>query len=193
MSKIFLKYGKRKFEAKATEKQLKAFGRQWIGNARRSLTAQGARASGELYDSFPEPKLTQKGNMFGVDITPQVDYWEYLDKGVRGSKRSPFPRQNESPFAYTTKMPPAGALDRWAIVKGLQGIRGDDGRFIGRKSLVFLIRKAIFERGIKPRLFITGTKERIKKKGVQGVGRAITTDIANALRLMIKETDGTNN
>ena len=54
-------------------------------------------------------------------------------------------------------MPPAGALDRWSIQK-LQlrdKVRDRKGRFIPRKSLVFLIRKKIFEKGIKPSLFFT--------------------------------------
>ena len=193
MSKIVLRFGNIKHEAKKTEEELKRFGRQWISNARRSLTAQNAKASGELYNSFPDdPRIYQKGGTFGVDITPDVDYWEYLDKGVQGAKSSPFRRQRESPFKYTTKFPPAGAIDRWVIRKGISP-RDERGRFIDRKSLTFLIRRAIYTRGIKPRLFITGTKERIQKKAILGIGRAVTKDIANALREMVKEnTNGTN-
>ena len=187
MSRITLTFGGKKFKATETTKQLTKFGNQWLGNARRSLTASDAKATGDLYNSLPdEPRIFQDGKTFGIDITPTVPYWEYVDKGVQGAKRNIFPRQNESPFRYTTKMPPAGPIDRWMNVKGVSP-RDSAGRFTSRKSMQYLIRRSIYTRGLKPRLFITGTKERIEKKAVQGIGRGVSKDIANAMRQMIKD------
>lgn len=190
MSKITLTFGGKKFNAVNTRKELVKFGNQWLGNARRSLTASNAKATGELYNSLPdEPRIFQDGRTFGVDITPGADYWEYVDKGVQGAKQNIFPRQSESPFKFS-KFPPAGAIDRWMTTKGISP-RDKRGRFVGRKSIGFLIRRAIYTRGLKPRLYITGTKERIQKKAILGIARGVSKDIANAMRDMIKDGNNT--
>jgi hypothetical protein len=60
-----------------------------------------------------------------------ADYWEFVNYGRR-------------PGRY----PPLLAIDKWVRQKpGIEGIRDEKGRFVSRKSLVFLIRRSIAQYG----------------------------------------------
>jgi len=61
------------------------------------------------------------------------------------------------------RWPPVQPIDRWTIVKGLAP-RTETGRFMERKSLVFLIRRSIGELGYKGSNFLVdGTLNYIDK------------------------------
>ena len=60
-----------------------------------------------------------------------AEYWEFVNYGRR-------------PGRY----PPLLAIDKWVRQKpGIAGVRDEKGRFISRKSLVFLIRRSIAQYG----------------------------------------------
>ena len=127
----------------------------------------------------------QNQNAFFVDITPTVYYWEFVDKGVQGASKNIFARQSESPFKFGSGKGPRGlrgAIDKWVIQKGLEGTRDAQGRFVSRKSLVFLITRAIWNRGLKPTFFISDTLKRLKPKAMKWLGAALNKDMANAIK-----------
>jgi hypothetical protein len=167
-----------------TTKTLEKIGKMWRKNARISLRKQDKVNTGALYDSMP---VTVGQNQFAiyVDITPTVNYWEFVDKGVQGASRNIFPRQSESPFKYGSGKGGRGlrgAIDKWVLQKGLGGTRDAQGRFIPRKSLVFLITRAIWNRGLKPTFFLSGTLKRLKAKTMIWLNAALSKDMANAIK-----------
>ena len=86
------------------------------------------------------------------------NYGTYVDKGVSGNKKTQkfkdyLGKVISSPYKYTTKQPPTGIIDKWVVRKGLKGSRDKEGRFIKRKSMVFLIARSIKIKGIKSTSF----------------------------------------
>ena len=79
-----------------------------------------------------------------------------------------------------------GAIDKWVIKKGIEGTRDAQGRFVTRKSLVFMISSAIYNRGLKPTFFISDTRKRLKSKALLWLAQALGEDVASALRLNLK-------
>lgn len=69
---------------------------------------------------------------------PGAPEWYWVNYGRRGKKQGP-------QFKY----PPLAAIDRWVVAKpGINlAIRDAQGRFIERKSLVYLIQRSIGEYG----------------------------------------------
>ena len=184
MSKPNIIIGKQTYPMTQTTKTLEKIGKMWRKNARISLRKQDKVNTGALYNSMP---VTVGQNQYAiyVDITPTVDYWEFVDKGVQGASRNIFPRQSESPFKYGSGKGGRGlrgAIDKWVLQKGLGGTRDSQGRFTPRKSLVFLITRAIWNRGLKPTFFISGTLKRLKPKAMQWLGAALNKDMANAIK-----------
>ena len=184
MAKPTIMIGKKTYPMTQTIKMLEKIGKIWRKNARISLRMQDKVNTGALYDSMPV-KVGENQHAYYVNITPQVDYWEFVDKGVQGASRNIFPRQSESPFKYGSGKGGRGlrgAIDKWVIQKGIGGTRDAQGRFLPRKSLVYLISNAIWHRGLKPTFFISDTLKRLKPKAMQWIAQALGEDIANAIR-----------
>jgi hypothetical protein len=184
MSKPNIVIGKQTYPMTQTTKTLEKIGKMWRKNARISLRKQDKVNTGALYDSMP---VTVGQNQYAiyVDITPTVDYWEFVDKGVQGASRNIFPRQSESPFKYGSGKGGRGlrgAIDKWVLQKGLGGTRDSQGRFTPRKSLVFLITRAIWNRGLRPTFFLSGTLKRLKPKAMKWLNAALGKDMANAIK-----------
>ena len=130
-------------------------------------------------------KVGENQHAIYVNITPQVNYWEYVDKGVQGATRNIFPRQSESPFKYGSGRGGTGlrgAIDKWVPQKGFQFSDKKTGQFMSYKSTAFLVSRAIWNRGLKPTFFISDTLKRLKPKAMKWLGKAINGDIAQAIR-----------
>ena len=184
MSKPNIKIGKKTYPMTQTIKTLEKIGKIWRKNARISLRKQDKVNTGALYDSMPVT-VEENQHVYYVNITPKVDYWEFVDKGVQGASRNIFARQSESPFKFGSGKGGRGlrgAIDKWVIQKGLGGTRDEQGRFTSRKSLVFLISRAIWNRGLKPTFFLSDTLKRLKPKAMKWLGAALNKDMANAIK-----------
>ena len=183
MSKPAIEIGGKTYPMTNLNKTLEKIGKMWRKNARISLRMQGKVNTGALYESIPVI-VGEDANEYYVNITPQVDYWEFVDKGVQGASRNIFARQSESPFKFGANKTRGlrGGIDKWVIQKGIQGTRDAQGRFTPRKSLVYLISNAIWHRGLKPSFFISDTLKRLKPKAMQWLGLALGQDIANAIK-----------
>lgn len=128
-------------------KELQRFTDYVIKQARTNLTKAKKNSSKSLYDSLKgNVKVSKNSFELGIEME---DYGIYQDKGVSGKKV-----KYNTPYSYSTKMPPPTKLDKWIVRKGIAP-RGKDGKFINRKSLQFAIAKSIFNKGIKPSLFLT--------------------------------------
>ena len=183
MSKPTIEIGGVEYPMTNLNKTLEKIGKMWRKNARISLRMQDKVNTGALYDSIPVI-VGEDSDGYYVNITPQVHYWEFVDKGVQGASKNIFARQSESPFKYGANKTRGlrGGIDKWVIQKNLQGTRDAQGRFIPRKSLVYLISNAIWHRGLKPTFFISDTLKRLKPKAMKWLGLAIGEDIADAIR-----------
>ncbi len=183
MSKPTIEIGGVEYPMTNLNKMLEKIGKMWRKNARISLRMQDKVNTGALYDSIPVI-VGEDSDGYYVNITPQVHYWEFVDKGVQGASKNIFARQSESPFKYGANKTRGlrGGIDKWVIQKNLQGTRDAQGRFTPRKSLVYLISNAIWHRGLKPTFFISDTLKRLKPKAMKWLGLAIGEDVADAIR-----------
>lgn len=157
------------------------FGKYVVQQARTNLTKKKKNVSKTLYDSIQYKETTSAtGASFSFDFLME-DYGEFQDKGVSGIKK-----KYNTPYSYKSKMPPRGPLDRWAVRKGLQGVRDDKGRFISRKSLVYLIQRKLYYKGIEPSYFFT----RAFKLGFQRlpveVREAFKLDVEDFMKFTLK-------
>tara|TARA_R110002020_G_scaffold194059_5_gene394644 strand:- start:706 stop:1242 length:537 start_codon:yes stop_codon:yes gene_type:complete len=145
-----------KLKQNNVEKYLRHFAETIIRKGKQILKAKGKE--GKLSESFRyRLEATNKGYNL---IFKGTDYATFVDKGVSGTKTTRtyhniFGKRQRSPFKYTTKQPPASALDKWIVRKNLKGTRDEKGRFIKRKSLQFLIAKSIKSKGLEATSFFS--------------------------------------
>lgn len=182
--KITIAVGKTNYPAPATEKALLKLGRQWRKNARISLRKQGKVNTGKLYNSM-NPKVGQNQYSMYVTLTPKVPYWRFVDLGVRGKTSDKFgSQQRKSPFRFGSGKGPKGGLTKaireWVERKRFQ-FKNEAGKFMSYEQTAFAVTRSIWNRGLKPTLFISKTGDRIEKKAKAVLSVAYTTDLAAAI------------
>jgi hypothetical protein len=131
------------------ERYLNSFANQVVKESKAILQRQKGKTA--LASSI-KTTVTTDPNGYSVKFY-MADYGTFVDKGVSGNKTkrsfTNYKGQNESsPYRYTNKQPPSGILDKWSVRKGIAP-RDEKGRFIKRKSLVFLIARSIKSKGIQ--------------------------------------------
>ena len=160
-------------QLKETQKALNAFGKYVVQQSRSNLTKNKKNSTKKLYDSL-DYEVNVGANDLSV-IFSMEDYGKFQDLGVSGVKK-----KYNTPYSYTSKMPPAKAFSDWVVRKGLEGIRDEKGRFIKRKSLQFLIARSIYMKGIKPSLFFTKPFEKAFERLPQELQEKFGIDLQNA-------------
>jgi len=147
-------------------------------------------ASGTLYNQFDYIVTSSKDSVtLEFEFGNAEDYWQFVDEGVRGadpSKHEGRPRAAKSPFKYSTKMPPRGIIDRWIVKRGLKAAR-DNGKFIERKSLAFLIQRAIYQKGLQRTQFFTRPFTTQLKKQENKILQAFADDLEVELKKTFKD------
>jgi hypothetical protein len=127
--------------------ELNKFAKYVIQQSRSNLTKGKKNSSKELYNSLGYDISEASGKTsLGFDM---ADYGKFQDRGVSGTEK-----KYNTPYSYTTKMPPPKAFDKWVVRKGLAP-RGKGGKFASREGIKFAIARSIYKKGIKPSMFFT--------------------------------------
>jgi len=104
-----------------------------------------------------------KGDATAALIMDQ--YGQFLDQGVsgrnstsfKGKKKPVFKSKGSFRFGSNSFKTSGGSwekkIDNWMSDKGIKGSTDSKGRFISKKSKNFLIRRSIYQHGIKGTLF----------------------------------------
>lgn len=160
-----------------TKKALDGFGKYIVQQAKNNLSKQRKTVSKKLYDSIGY-KVKVSKNSIELDLSME-EYGKFVDLGVSGKKKS-----YNTPYKYTTKMPPAKVFDKWIVRKGIAP-RSKKGTFENRKSISFAIAKSVFNNGIKPSLFISKPFEKGIKRLPDDIIEAYGLDIETFLKQII--------
>ena len=118
------------------------------------------------------------------------DYWAFVDEGVRGAggyKGSGKMRGQGSPFKYSSKMPPRRFIDKWIVSKPLKEARDKSGRFIKRKSLAFLIQRAIYQRGLERTQFFSKPFTQQLNKQAEKITESFADDLLSQIDEKLKD------
>lgn len=170
-------------KTKHTKKVFDLFGQKVVKTAQGILNAKGKNVSGNLGSSLGY-YLNVKQNVLELRFLG-APYASLVDKGVRGSISSA--KAPKSPYKYTTKQPPSNVIDKWVVRKGLKAARDDKGRFIKRKSLVFLIARSIKLYGVAPSNFFTDALNEGLRTMPRKFAKAYAQDAAEFIRTVTKE------
>ena len=133
-----------------------------------------------LYNDFDYLVTAQKDKVvLEFEFGDADDYWVFVDEGVKGAggyKGSGRMRGQGSPFKFSNKMPPSGAIDRWIVNKPLKSAR-ENGKFIPRKSMAFLIQRSIFQRGLARTQFFSKPFTQELNKQTNKITEALANDL----------------
>lgn len=172
-------------------KILEAFALNVVSAAKDNLAKSG-NSNGDLYNSL-NYKIPGNNNEIEINFIG-TNYANFYDLGVQGAAPSKMPpnsisRYNKapmSPYKFGSgsgrKGGLRGAIDKWVVRKpGLNNVRDDLGRFIPRKSMVFLITRSIYLTGLKPSYFFDKPLQKYLKQLEIELEEALGRDIEIAL------------
>jgi hypothetical protein len=160
-----------------TQKALDSFGKYIVQQAKNNLSKQRKTVSKKLYDSIGY-KVKVSKNSIELDLSME-EYGKFVDLGVSGKKK-----HYNTPYKYTTKMPPAKVFDKWVVRKGIAP-RNKQGQLQSRKSITFAIAKSVFNNGIKPSLFISKPFENGLKRLPDNIIEAYGLDVETFLKQIV--------
>lgn len=200
----------RKFKLGGVYDIIAKYGNLFIDKMKDNLERQNSNASHKLSQSIRfEIKIL--GDLYRFQIFLE-DYWEYVDKGVKGTKTGLF--APNSPFQYKEgKLPPIVQIEKWITQKGIKVSLTKKGNETikklknktvkkslrqlsiekQRRSMAIAIAKNINKRGIAATNFYSdvineASIERFKKDLVKELKR----DVIVELREIKKEINGNN-
>tara|TARA_R110002012_G_scaffold321595_1_gene550015 strand:- start:47 stop:628 length:582 start_codon:yes stop_codon:yes gene_type:complete len=172
-------------------KILEAFALNVVSAAKDNLAKSG-NSNGDLYNSL-DYKIPGNNNEIEINFIG-TNYANFYDLGVQGAAPSKMPpnsisRYNKapmSPYKFGSgsgkKGGLRGAIDKWVVRKpGLSNVRDNLGRFIPRKSMVFLITRSIYLTGLKPSYFFDKPLKKYLKQLEIELEEALGRDIEIAL------------
>ena len=164
-----------------TEAALQAFKSFVIQQSRSRLSKGGKNVSKQLYNSL-KGNVKQMPNSILVEFEME-DYGIYQDKGVSGTKK-----KYNTPFSYTTKMPPIKPLAQWAKNRNIR-LRDKEGKFKkgNYNTIGYLIARSIYKKGIKPTLFFTKPFEQAFKKLPDELIEKFGLDVEDFLAYTLKQ------
>ena len=155
-----------------------------VGKSKANLNRLKKNTTGNLNKSIKGYYKVSK-NSFQISFEME-DYGEFQDLGVQGSKSSK--KAPNSPFKMGTGSAPKGlfktAINAWVVRKGIAP--RDKGKFTDRKQLNYLIRKSIYETGLKTTNFFTEPFETAFKRLPDEIIEAYGLDIESLLQTSIK-------
>ena len=177
-------------ELKNTIQAMQKLGGKVVKEGKGILKQKKKTTSGNtLFNDFDYLVTAKKDSVtLEFEFGGAEDYWQFVDEGVRGAggyKGSGKMRGQGSPFKFSAKMPPRGVIDRWIVSKPLKAAR-KDGKFIKRKSLAFLIQRAIYQRGLTRTQFFSKPFTQQLKKQTDAIVEAFGEDLEKQLETIIK-------
>jgi hypothetical protein len=161
-------------------KSLEVFRDAVVQQSKLNLKGQNKVSSGNLYNSIKGSAVKVSPNSIEFSIEME-DYGTFIDKGVNGKKTA-----YTTPYSFKDKMPPPSKLDKWIVKKGIAP-RGENGKFLNRKSLQFAIAKSIFNNGLKPSLFFTKPFEEQYKKLEGQLDNILFKDAEDMIQFITKQ------
>lgn len=180
----------KKIEFPTVRETLEIWGAKLVSDLQRSASQH--KASGALESSISFD-VEFDGQFLNFELSLN-DYYKYIDLGVKGSKTT-YSSSTNSPFKYTTKMPPLQAIAKWVGNKGI-GSRTYHKTATGKpyyktkklsavnqgQKTVRAIQRGIFFKGIEATGFYskvvnTGRIDDLRKQLIDGFGKDLISNL----------------
>lgn len=152
---------------------LERFARQVVKKARYNLTRKDNRASDELYKALSNWRVRVSRSSVELEFD-LPEYYDYLDKGVKGKTGTKGNFQRRGPYSYKNKMPPLEPIEKWMKTKGI-------------KANPYAIQNSIYHYGTPQTLFFTKAFESSFKTLPDSLVEAFELEVENFIEFVTKD------
>jgi hypothetical protein len=187
------------------ERMLRDFGGEFITTAQKNLNKSKSIASGAINDIRID--LTKFGTSYTLSLgypksEPASKYWDFINKGVKGTKNIKADGNTPYKFNPSKKAIPISAAQKWlgynklkvTAVKKYKKLGVEEKAIDSKKSLAFMVARSIHRKGIRStHYFDNAKKETFGKNFYEVMEAALGKDIQIKIRQIGKEIKNGNN
>ena len=187
------------------EKMLKDFGADFITTAQKNLNKNKSIASGAINDI--RMQFTKFNTAYTISLgypksEPASKYWDFINKGVKGTKNTKADGSTPYKFNPSKKAIPISAAQKWlgynklkvTAVKKYKKLGVEEKAIDSKKSLAFIVARSIHRKGIRStHYFDNAKKETFGKNFYEVMEAALGKDIQIKIRQIGKEIKNGNN
>jgi hypothetical protein len=187
------------------EKLLKDFGADFITTAQKNLNKNKSIASGAINDI--RMQFTKFNTAYTISLgypksEPASKYWDFINKGVKGTKNVKADGNTPYKFNPSKKAIPISAAQKWlgynklkvTAVKKYKKLGVEEKAIDSKKSLAFMVARSIHRKGIRStHYFDNAQKETFGKNFYEVMEAALGKDIQIKIRQIGKEIKNGNN
>lgn len=192
-------------EMPVIEQLLKNFGAEFITTAQENLKNNGSIASGAINDI--RMNFTKFGTNYTISLgypktEPASKYWDFINKGVKGTKNIKADSKTPYKFKQGKKSIPISVAEKWlgynklkvTAVKPYRKLGVEQKALDSKKSLAYVLARSIHRKGIKStHYFDNAKKETFGKNFYEIMTAALGKDIQIKIRQIGKEIKNGNN
>lgn len=170
-------------------KELEKFGKYVVQQSKSNLSKKKHRDTSNLYNGIKFEVTKQKDSTtLSFDFGTANDYWQFVDKGVKGVSSSA--KAPNSPFKFGTGTGKGGGLTKgingWVARKRIQFQDRKTKQFLSYKATAFLIVRSIWNKGLETTNFFTKPFEAAFKRVPDDIYAAYALEVEEQLKVRLK-------
>ncbi len=169
--------------------ELNKFGAYVQQQAKSNLSKKKKKDTSKLYNGINyKVTKTEHGALLAFDFKDANDYWEFVDKGVKGVSSSA--KAPNSPFKFGTgtgkKSGLTDGINGWVARKRIQFKDRRTGKFYSYKQTAFVIIKSIWHKGIETTNFFTKPFEAAFQRLPDAIYEAYGLEVEEQIKIALK-------
>ena len=170
-------------------KELEKFGKYVVQQSKSNLSKKKHRDTSNLYNGIKFEVTKEKDSTtLSFDFGTANDYWQFVDKGVKGVSSSA--KAPNSPFKFGTGTGKSGGLTKgingWVARKRIQFQDRKTKQFLSYKATAFLIIRSIWNKGLETTNFFTKPFEQAFKRVPDDIYAAYALEVEEQLKVRLK-------
>lgn len=169
--------------------ELNKFGKYVVQQSKSNLSKKKKKDTSRLYNSINyKVDVNNKNTTLTFDFKDANDYWEFVDKGVKGVKSSA--KAPTSPFKFGTGTGKSGGLTQgiqgWVKRKRIQFKERRTGKYLSYNATAFLITRSIWNKGLATTNFFTKPFEQAFQRLPEDIYMAYALEVEEQLKVKFK-------
>jgi len=169
--------------------ELEKFGKYVVQQSKSNLSKKKKKDTSNLYNGVKFEVTKEKdATTLTFDFGTANDYWQFVDKGVKGVSSSA--KAPNSPFKFGTGTGKSGGLTKgingWVARKRIQFQDRKTKQFLSYKATAFLIIRSIWNKGLETTNFFTKPFEQAFKRVPDDIYAAYALEVEEQLKVRLK-------
>ena len=169
--------------------ELEKFGKYVVQQSKSNLSKKKKKDTSNLYNGVKFEVTKEKNSTtLSFDFGTANDYWQFVDKGVKGVSSSA--KAPNSPFKFGTGTGKSGGLTKgingWVARKRIQFQDKKTKQFLSYKATAFLIMRSIWNKGLETTNFFTKPFEQAFKRVPDDIYAAYALEVEEQLKVRLK-------